>query len=547
MPLPVPVRKQVAVRLRPVPARQETRINNSGGYDLGEEEKVSISGTFDVYTRVSDVGARAGDSYGSPEDQEAAARACAARLGLEIGEVVLEENVSGALAADDRELGRLLRRCERGESAGIIFPRLDRLTRDVFVGGQILARVQEADARLISADGAFDSENLTPESEMVFHMLNTVGQHQRQRNRAFRLAASERASRRGVYLAKKPPLGYMRAEDGANYVPDPARDGRRIVPDPEVAPLIRDVFLRRAQGETSTSLAAFLNENGIEVTASGVRHLLLNRAYVGEATCQSEVKGKPTIIKNAHEPLVTEADMAAAHAKGGPYNPRDGSLASQVRLPGLVVCASCGRKMQVGGYGKKGDRKAHYFCNAPKGKCSSRANVSAGRLDDHVASLIFRALGSKQKHVMAVATGDRRYQHALGAVEAARIDLEEYRDDLTLQRELGTKSWAEGLKPRKEALRLAQEQLAKVPPPGKPVKYKPLAATVEDFVMLMREANRRFIDRVEVKPVGRGRRGNVADRVDVYFVGAAKPYRSDGRTLTPKDLDKLAALARSAA
>jgi hypothetical protein len=213
----------------------------------------------------------------------------------------------------------------------VIFPRLDRLTRDVFVGGQILARMQEAEARLISADGAFDSKNLTPESEMVFNMLNTVGQHQRKRNRAFRLAASKRASTRGVYLAKKPPLGYMRAQDNPNYVHDPERDGRRIVPDPDVAPLIREVFLRRAKGEVSSSLARFLNEHGVTITPSGVRHLLRNRAYVGDATCQSEVKGQPTILKNAHEPIITEAEMAAALAKGGPYHPRDGASEARVR------------------------------------------------------------------------------------------------------------------------------------------------------------------------------------------------------------------------
>jgi DNA invertase Pin-like site-specific DNA recombinase len=485
------------------------------------------------------------------------------RIGLEVGEVVLEQNVSGALAADDCELERLLRRCERGESAGITFPRLDRLTRDVFVGGQILARIQDAEARLISADGAFDSENLTPESEMVSNMLNTVGQHQRKRNRAFRLAASKRASRRGVYLAKKPPLGYMRAEDSPNYVPDPVRDGRRIVPDPGVAPLIREVFLRRANGETSAALAKFLKENGVEVTPSGVRHLLLNRAYVGEATCQSEVKGKPTIIKNAHEPLVTEAEMAAAHAKGGPYHPRDGSLAKQVQLPGLVVCASCGRRLQIGGYGKKGARKAHYFCNAPKGKCPARANVSAARLDAHIQELVFRAIVSEEPHVMAVAAGDSRYEDALADVEASRRDLEEYRDDLTRQRELGTKLRAEGLKPRKEALRLAQERLAKIPPPGKPVRVKlathdlmfkeealtedELRELVKTWTMLWRETNRRFIDRVEVRPVGRGRRTNVAERVDVYLVGADDAYRSDDRRLTKADLDKLSALARAAA
>jgi DNA invertase Pin-like site-specific DNA recombinase len=515
---------------------------------------------YDIYTRVSDRGGRDGDSYASPEDQEAAARACALRLGLDVGEVVLEENVSGALGADDRQLGRLLRRCERGESAGIIFPRLDRPTRDVFVGGEILTRMQEADARLISADGSFDSENLTPESEMVFNMLNTVGQHQRKRNRAFRLAASKRASRRGVYLAKKPPLGYMRAHDDPNYVSDPERDGRRIVPDPDVAPLIREVFLRRAQGATSPALAAFLNDQGIDVTPSGVRHLLLNRAYVGEATCQSERKGDPDVIKGAHDPLVTEAEFSAARAKGGPYRPRDGSLSSQVRLGGLVMCGSCGRRLQVGGHGKKGARRAHYFCTAPKGKCAGRACITAWPLDDYVQSLILAALLEREPHIMAVNAGDDRYRQALDAVEAARRDLEEYRDNLALQRDLGTKIWAEGLKPRKEALRLAQDQLASTPPPGKDVEVRtqalrlaasgrPLNASerelvTEAYITVMREANRRFIDRVVVKPVGRGKR-QVAERAEVYFAGADRPYRLNNRKLAKEDLEEFARLVES--
>lgn len=69
---------------------------------------------------------------------------------------------------------------------------------------------------------------------------------------------------------------------------------------------------------------------------------------------------------------------------------------------------------------------------------------------------------------------------------------------------------------------------------------------IDAWTMLWRETNKRFIDRVEVRPVGRGRRANVADRVGVYFVGADKPYRSDGRKLTRADLDKLTAMAHAA-
>jgi DNA invertase Pin-like site-specific DNA recombinase len=517
---------------------------------------------FDIYTRVSDVHGREGDSYGSPEEQEATARVCAARLGLEVGEVVLEENVSGALSPNDRELGRLIARCETGESAGIIAPRIDRLTRDVASGGEILTRVVGAGARLVTADGVLDSANLTPESHLVYNLMMSNAQYQRERNRAYRLAANQRASRRGVYLARKPPLGYMRAEDDPGYVPDPPRDGRRIVPDPGVAPFIREVFVRRAKGDNSVTLAEFLNANGIEVTASGVRHLLLNRAYVGEATCQSGRKGDPDVMKNAHEPLVTEAEFTAARARGGPYHPRDGSLAQQTRLAGLVYCDSCGKRLQVGGHGKRGARKAHYFCTATKGKCPGRASITATPLDGYVQDLILRALLERERHVMAVNEDDDRYRKAIDAVEAARRDLEEYRDDLALQRELGTKSWADGLKPRKEALRLAQEQLANTPPPGQGVKVKTealrLAVSVEALnaseralltdasIRLMRGANRRFISRVVVKPNGRGKR-QVAERVDVYFVGAEEPYRPSDRRFTKKDLDELAVKSPHAA
>ena len=230
--------------------------------------------------------------------------------------------------------------------------------------------------------------------------------------------------------------------------------------------------------------------------------------------------------------------MAAAHATRGPYHPRDGSLARQIQLPGLVICASCSRRLQVGGYGKKGHRKAHSFCNAPKGKCPARANVSAARLDAYVEYLLIQAAVSQEPHIAAVIEDDTRYQDALAEVEAARRDLEEYRDDLELQRELGTKSWAEGLKPRKKALRLAQKQLARIPHPAtasgkddatRRVTYEAFLAEYE------REANRHFIDRVEVKPVGRGRRSDIADRVDVYFVGSVEPYRPTYAKVSKRD------------
>src|SRR6266508_2647278 len=70
--------------------------------------------TFDVYTRVSKLGERSEDNLRSPELQEAACRDWAARAGLEIGEVASDKNVSGSTAAEERKLGRLIEKMERG-------------------------------------------------------------------------------------------------------------------------------------------------------------------------------------------------------------------------------------------------------------------------------------------------------------------------------------------------------------------------------------------------------------------------------------------------
>lgn len=81
---------------------------------------------LDGYVRVSRTNGREGDSYISPTVQREKIAQWAALHDAELGEVVVEEDVSGAKRLDDRQLGRLVRRCEEGESEGIVVYRLDR-------------------------------------------------------------------------------------------------------------------------------------------------------------------------------------------------------------------------------------------------------------------------------------------------------------------------------------------------------------------------------------------------------------------------------------
>ena len=58
---------------------------------------------FAIYVRVSEVGGREGESFASPEEQEAAARAWAERVGEDVyfeEDECVDLDVSGGLGAD---------------------------------------------------------------------------------------------------------------------------------------------------------------------------------------------------------------------------------------------------------------------------------------------------------------------------------------------------------------------------------------------------------------------------------------------------------------
>src|SRR5258706_15377326 len=84
---------------------------------------------MDGYVRVPRVAGRKGESYISPKVQRDKISGWAKLQDVEVGEVVVEEDVSGAKPVDERELGRLLRRVESGESQGIIAYKLSRFGR----------------------------------------------------------------------------------------------------------------------------------------------------------------------------------------------------------------------------------------------------------------------------------------------------------------------------------------------------------------------------------------------------------------------------------
>jgi hypothetical protein len=68
---------------------------------------------------------------------------------------------------------------------------------------------------------------------------------------------------------------------------------------------------------------------------------------------------------DAHEPIVTEDEWLAAQ-RSGTIRERTGKLSSKVLLAGLVRCAGCGRKMQVGASGRMARGTGFYAPEEPE-------------------------------------------------------------------------------------------------------------------------------------------------------------------------------------
>jgi DNA invertase Pin-like site-specific DNA recombinase len=399
--------------------------------------------TFDVYTRVSDEGGRGGAAFGSPEEQEAAARAWIERVGGEVGDVVYEGNVSGATAAENRRLGELIGRIERGESSGIVVLYEDRFARDVIEGGRALQRIVDAGGRLIATATGFDSANLNPQSEMIFNVMMAIGQAQRKRNRDNYLNGKERAAARGVYCARA-PFGYDRDEDG------------RLVPNGD-AETVRQIYRWRSEG---VGYAEITRRAGM-ATRGGPRNVICSRVYRGEQRIPDRTrKGEPKVIRDAHTPIVSEEEWQAANAVKGRTPIRRG-LGALVKFKGLVVCGTCGRGMSINGYGPM-RAKLTYICGTKR--CGAAAHA-AKTLEPLILEALDAALQGNEPHVAAVMADDDRYTRALAAVTEAQDALAAYRDSIELQQALGIADFAAGLRTRREALETTRRALRETPRP----------------------------------------------------------------------------------
>ena len=209
---------------------------------------------MDVYIRVSRVGAREGDSFRSPAIQRSEAKDWARRNAVTLGKVVEELDVSGGLAAEDRELERLVRRVEQGMTQGVIVPKVSRFARNLRVTADAAGRIIDAGGRLVATEDGYDSAQ--PGSQVILGALGGLAEHERALSQEGWRKATAGAVEEGVHIACRAPLGYRRRDE---LEPSGGSNGRLVV-DPETAPHVRRAFELRAEGVSYRRICDYLAE-----------------------------------------------------------------------------------------------------------------------------------------------------------------------------------------------------------------------------------------------------------------------------------------------
>lgn len=237
-----------------------------------------------------------------------------------------------------KEFNKLLKLVERGKVREIIVTRIDRLGRsdiDVirtiqfFNDSGIKLRILDAPIDISSSFGRFSASQMAALADFESRLLSERTRH---------------------------GMAYFRSQGKVQSVCFGYRlnDDHKIIPHEKNFPIARKVIELLLDDYSFGAVSRYLfEEHGISYSVSGLRHWIDNPTIIGHRRYFSEIEYRrnpknprpPEIIKNTHEAIATEFEVARIK-RNVKSKPRfTGGKEPEYPLKGLLKCALCGGGM----------------------------------------------------------------------------------------------------------------------------------------------------------------------------------------------------------
>jgi hypothetical protein len=185
-----------------------------------------------------------------------------------------------------------------------------------------------------------------------------------------------------------------------------------------------------------------------------------NPVYLGQAR-----SGK-YVFEGAHEQLVSRTDFDAVQATRTLLKARDGSVAGQALLGGLIRCAGCDHTLKITGNTSKktGDRYPVYYCigRYAKGLCPARATIRASYVDEYVEEQVLAALRAEGGPIATAVAASQEIEQAAQAVSEAEHELDLFIGNPKLLSLLGEQKFLEGVEVRQRELDQARQRMTEL-------------------------------------------------------------------------------------
>lgn len=315
-------------------------------------------------------------------------------------------------------LKRLMADAAQGRIDIIVIYKIDRLTRSISDFAELSKKFDEWQIAFCSITQEINTS--TSSGRMMLNILLTFAQFEREVI-AERIRDKMSASRkRGQWIGGTIPFGYMNVN-------------RHLLPDPEKAPIVPEIFDYFARCGSAKETIKWLNGRGILTRqgkpwlTSSLYRLLNNHTYNGDVFYKGEV------YPGEHERLVSEEQWNQIQEilKENASVPKGTRMMSLRYAPlrGLIHCGHCGGLMSPTYTEKRNHKYAYYIClkdtTRDLSTCPIR-RVGAGDMEKAVVEQV-GVLFRSPTFVSQVA---RHLDDDITAVMEALQDIESFWQDL---------------------------------------------------------------------------------------------------------------------
>jgi site-specific DNA recombinase len=242
----------------------------------------------------------------------------------------------------------------------VLVYKLDRLTRSVLDLYDLMKRFEQRRLRFKSATEEFNTT--TTHGRLMLTLVAVLAQWERETIAERVKMGRQKKAASGEWPGGPVPFGYTGR-------PGRVRAGRtllQLVPDPERAHLVRELFDRYLGGQGVRALCLWLNDELGVRTAGGrrwqvtaVSRVLTNPIYCGDVVHGRRVGGPLTRVRGEHEPLVPRERFEAVQElfrRRRALPPRHATGAYP--LAGVARCGVCGGPIAAA---SAGSRQGGYY------------------------------------------------------------------------------------------------------------------------------------------------------------------------------------------